>query len=580
VGLPDPERSRVVLIGTGRYTDEKLPDLPVVENTVASLEAALTDPRYGVVPKSHCVVLLNEGDIRQLGRCLRSAAKQADDLLLVYYAGHGLVAGRRHELYLGLPDSEWIEPEFNSLEYDKLRGAILDSPAATKIMILDCCFSGRVVNDVMAGPATQLASQIEVDGTYVLTSAQRDQVALVVRGEEHTAFTGRFLRLLRDGVPGGPEFLTIDDLYLQLLVTMKAAGLPEPQKRATRTADLVALTQNRAFVPPLLQRPRPARTAIDVPAADDGHYRMMASGADKLVVFLGARVNSDDREEPWSAGSGMPPDDRDLARYLASRVGLENEAPHLAEVAQYVVARRGELELFDWVRQALVGSAPGPVHRYLAQLPARLGGRFQMIVTSQLDVALERAFTEAGQEFDVAIYMAPGTEHEGKFVHVPWEGRERLIDKPNVYTEFPIVAGGCSLRRTVIVRTNGAVDDLASGFPWEENYVITDNHYIGYMSGGSAEEDIPGQILAKLRRSNYLFLGYAIDDWRHRVFLQRIWKGLRLGRAKYWAVEHEPDALEKDLWNTTGVQLYRSSLTGYFRGLYEFIDNHPGDAQP
>ena len=28
--LPDPERSRVVLIGTSRYEDEKLPDLPVV----------------------------------------------------------------------------------------------------------------------------------------------------------------------------------------------------------------------------------------------------------------------------------------------------------------------------------------------------------------------------------------------------------------------------------------------------------------------------------------------------------------------------------------------------------------------
>ena len=57
---------------------------------------------------------------------------------------------RRHELYLALPDSEWIEPEFNSLEYDKLRSAVLDSPAATKVIILDCCFSGRVVTDTMA----------------------------------------------------------------------------------------------------------------------------------------------------------------------------------------------------------------------------------------------------------------------------------------------------------------------------------------------------------------------------------------------------------------------------------------------
>ena len=50
----------------------------------------------------------------------------------MYFAGHGLVGGRRHDLYLALPDSEWVEPEFNSLEYDRLRSAVLDSPAATK----------------------------------------------------------------------------------------------------------------------------------------------------------------------------------------------------------------------------------------------------------------------------------------------------------------------------------------------------------------------------------------------------------------------------------------------------------------
>ncbi len=80
-----------------------------------------------MVPKSHCVVLVDEGDIRLLGRRLRSAAKQAVHLFL-FYAGNGLVGGRRHDLSLGLPDSEWTEPEFNSLEYDKLRSAVLDSP--------------------------------------------------------------------------------------------------------------------------------------------------------------------------------------------------------------------------------------------------------------------------------------------------------------------------------------------------------------------------------------------------------------------------------------------------------------------
>jgi Caspase domain/ATPase family associated with various cellular activities (AAA)/AAA lid domain len=245
--LPDPQRSQVVLIGTSSYADSRLPDLPVVGKSISDLTATFIEPVYGLVPEDHCTVLADEGDIRLIGRQLRQAARQAEDLLLVYYAGHGLVGARRHDLYLALPDSEWVEPEFNSLEYDKLRSAVLDSPAKTKVIILDCCFSGRVVSDTMADPLSAVIEQVEVEGTYVLTSAQRDQVALVLPGEEHTAFTGRLLNLLRDGIPGGSELLTIDDLYRQLVSRMQAEGLPHPQRRGTDSADLLALARNRAY---------------------------------------------------------------------------------------------------------------------------------------------------------------------------------------------------------------------------------------------------------------------------------------------------------------------------------------------
>ena len=268
VRLPDRQRSRAVLIGTGRYADEKLPDLAVVGKTIGDLVAALTDPVYGVVSENHCTVLEDEGDIRLIGRYLRSAASNADDLLLVYFVGHGLVSGRRHELYLGLPDSEWSEPEFNSLEYDKLRSAVLDSAAATKIIVLDCCFSGRVVSEVMADPVTEMVGQIEVEGTYVLASAERDQVALILPGEDHTAFTGRFLHILRNGVPGGPEFLTVDYLYQQLVMRMRAEGLSQPQKRGTSTADLLALAGNRAFAAERQARQEAERRSLRRPSPE------------------------------------------------------------------------------------------------------------------------------------------------------------------------------------------------------------------------------------------------------------------------------------------------------------------------
>jgi hypothetical protein len=351
VGLPDPQRSRVVLIGTGKYTDEKLPNLPVVENTIAALETALTDPVYGVVSKGNCVVLVDEGDIRLLGRHLRSAAKQADDLLLVFYAGHGLVGGRRHDLYLGLPDSEWTEPEFNSLEYDKLRSAILDSPAATKIMILDCCFSGRVVSDSMADPATELINQMEVDGTYVLTSAQREQVALIIPSEEYTAFTGRLLHLLQNGVPGGPEFLTIDDLYRHLLIRMKADGLSEPQKRATRTADLLTLTQNRAFAGSAQASLR-QRQAVAVEQGESGDWKGATASLRDILEDQTRILGSDNQDTLRTrqflahaiGGAGDPLEAAGLLRKLLAEqtriIGADHE--DTLRTRQYLAVNLGE----------------------------------------------------------------------------------------------------------------------------------------------------------------------------------------------------------------------------------------------
>jgi hypothetical protein len=159
-------------------------------------------------------------------------------------------------------------------------------------------------------------------------------------------------------------------------------------------------------------------------------------------------------------------------------------------------------------------------------------------------------------------------------VHVPWNGAARPVNKPNDYFEFPITDDG-RLLRTVVVRISGSVDDSQAGYSWEDNYVITEDDYIDYFSGRLPEEVIPGQILAKLKRASYLFLGYSMSDWRLRVFLKRIWEGGRLNRAKYWAVERDPDELEKELCQAANVTLFSSRLTDYFDMLDGLVDSPP-----
>jgi hypothetical protein len=297
-----------------------------------------------------------------------------------------------------------------------------------------------------------------------------------------------------------------------------------------------------------------ALAASGVPTADDEHYQMLVDEADNLVIFLGAGANADDREGPFRPGSSMLPDDADIAEYLAVKARLRSTERELAEVAQYARMIRGEPRVYSWVKAIFANSAPGPVHQYLARLPRRLEElglerRRQMIVTSKFDVALEQAFLEAKEPFDVAIYMAPGTEHAGRFVHLKWgEVDPQPILAPNEYDQFPIVGDDGELTRTVIVRINGAIDAPDIGYRWKNNYVITEDPYIDYLGGRPAEEVVPTQILAKLRQSSCLFLGYALADWRLRVFLHWIWPGERPSGATHWAVQRRPDVLERRFW--------------------------------
>jgi hypothetical protein len=283
-----------------------------------------------------------------------------------------------------------------------------------------------------------------------------------------------------------------------------------------------------------------------------------------LVLFLGSRLTGD--HAAWHEGCGSLPDSEELAADLARRFSMTSVHPDLAEVAQYVYVTRGRPDLYRTLRQILTADCePGPVHRFLARFPQMLEDlglekRYQLIVSASFDMALEKAFDEEEEPYDLAMYMASGPD-KGKFVHFPYEGSPQPIASPNAYGKFPIGDYG-ELERTVLVKIHGAVDGSVGDYRFKENYVITEDHYIDYLSRSPVESLVPVQILDKLRDSHCLFLGYTMRDWNLRVFLKRIWRGEALG-ARSWSVEPDPDMLEKELWSQLCVDLYTADLAEY-----------------
>lgn len=252
--LPDPAATRAVLIGTSRYAH--LEPIPAVANNLSALAAALCAPgSWGLAPE-HCTVIEDPATAVEVLEAVRTAAEEATDTLLVYFAGHGLVEPRRGELFLGLTGSIQHR-SYTGLPYGTLRDVVLDGRAGRQVMLLDCCFSGRVLGFMSAASAEAVIDQVEIEGTYLLASVPDTSFALAPPGERHTAFTGELLGLLREGVPGGPELLDLDTVYAQVYAALRAKGRPLPQKRDRNTAGGLALARNAAWAPPGFGPPPP-----------------------------------------------------------------------------------------------------------------------------------------------------------------------------------------------------------------------------------------------------------------------------------------------------------------------------------
>ncbi|MFB9907065.1 caspase family protein [Allokutzneria oryzae] len=242
--LPDPERSRAVLVGTSRF--DHLPDLPAVRNNLSDLARILTAPTGTGL--RHCAVVSDEDDLAVVGAKLEDAAEQAEDVLLVYYSGHGLL-DERGELHLTVPSSDPRRLRWTGLPFTRVKEVLADARGRNRVLVLDCCFSGRAIEEFMSDEGTVVSGQLDIDGTYTLTATPRNRPAMAPVGATHTTFSGELITLLDKGVPDGPELLTLGEVYRRLLWTFTSRNLPRPQQRGTRTADLLALVPNRALGP-------------------------------------------------------------------------------------------------------------------------------------------------------------------------------------------------------------------------------------------------------------------------------------------------------------------------------------------
>jgi glycine betaine/choline ABC-type transport system substrate-binding protein len=280
--FPDYSRSRAILIGTSIYQDESFPPLQAVANSLHGLQEVLIDSQLCRWPDDRVTVLENFSDARVLVKKLRRWASETEDVLIVYFAGRGII-DRRGALCLAVSDTDTDDPDVTGIEYDLVRRAIEDSPARIKVVVLDWCYPGGASQAVPA----DIANITDVPGVYtVMASDHAAHVSALSRQAGGcTSFTGELLDLISKGVTGEPETLTLNMVYSHLRTRLHSARLPAPSQGGPDGAGDFVLTRNAALLTePLARFPRRENPP---PVMGRSRRMLVAAATAALVVAAG-----------------------------------------------------------------------------------------------------------------------------------------------------------------------------------------------------------------------------------------------------------------------------------------------------
>jgi Caspase domain len=242
--LPDPAHSRAVLIGGSDYAS--LPTLSSVRNNLGALAAILCDPDVWGLSEDHCRVILNPASFDQVVEPIKEAAEPAIDTLLVYYAGHGLTDSSG-DFHLTVRDSD-VEKSYTQVLYKWVRDPIRNSRARRRIVILDCCYSGRAANLAMGNDAPY-AEQAYVDGSFIFTATPENREALAPSDQKYTAFTHELVTVLEEGLSGGGAHVSLNEIFNHVKARLRSKSLPQPEARDRNNLGAQTCFRNKAFVP-------------------------------------------------------------------------------------------------------------------------------------------------------------------------------------------------------------------------------------------------------------------------------------------------------------------------------------------
>ena len=259
-----------LLIANDSFVDHALKPLSAPTNDVISLKRVLEDFQIGGFAVN---IVVNAG-LEEAQEFIGShfANRQADDLLLLYYTGHGL-RDDHGDLYLALPQTRANAPRARSLDASYIRREMDRSFSRRQVLIIDCCHSGAFMQEgrVMRSKGTPVLRRDDFDpgghGRYVLAASAANESAFEIDGL--SVFTQHLVHALKTGSAApDSKVLTVHDLHSYVCRKVAHDRAPmQPQLWVDGQTAPLTIALNPSFIP-TGKRPRAVNTVVAGPMVE------------------------------------------------------------------------------------------------------------------------------------------------------------------------------------------------------------------------------------------------------------------------------------------------------------------------
>ena len=210
-----------LIIGNSVYDDPTLARLNAPAADVRALAALLSDGEIGQFDSVRTLIDETEATTRRAIAAFYAAAKP-DDLLLLYFSGHG-VLDDQGRLYLAARDTQHDLPQGSALPAAFITDGMDSSRSRRQVLILDCCHSGAFARGARSAAGAKAVTAATFEGIgygrAVLTATDSTQYAwegdAVLGTAEHSVFTQHLIDGLSSGAADGDGdgVITLEELY-------------------------------------------------------------------------------------------------------------------------------------------------------------------------------------------------------------------------------------------------------------------------------------------------------------------------------------------------------------------------------